>query len=102
MQFYTGYTEEELIPVILHLSNAHHALLSSKYQSIINKFDTKSHHHCCSSVLAIPLAQLRYDRQQSPRSTEMTPSSPMQQLKTKNITPQKPLKTLPTRVMSRR
>jgi hypothetical protein len=98
MQFYTGYTEEELIPVIAHLSTAHHALLSSKYQSIINKFDTRSHQHCCSSVLAIPLTKLRYDRQQSANNA---PSSPLSQPKPKNLTPQKPLKVVPSRGMSR-
>jgi hypothetical protein len=95
MQFYTGYTEEELIPVIQHISAAHHTLLSSKYKSILNKFDTKGHKFCCSSILAISSTKLRYDLHSSSSSdvkakaTAVNLKSPKPQNTSQKITPKK-------------
>jgi hypothetical protein len=61
MQFYTGYTEDDLSPVISHLALAHLSLLSSKFRSIITKFDTRDHKYCASGITAISLSALRYD-----------------------------------------
>lgn len=93
MQYYTNYTEEELMPIIQHLSHAHHTLLSSKYRSIFNKFDTRSHKFCCTSVLALPVSKLRYDHQHSntSRQSQMKDCghSPGHLFHGKNTTPKK-------------
>lgn len=89
MQYYTNYTEEDLMPIIQHLSNAHHTLLSSKYKSILNKFDTRSHKYCCSSVLALSESKLRYDHTNNSHQLTDVVHSPRQLSQTKNTTPKK-------------
>lgn len=65
MEYYTGYREEDLKPVIEQLNKAYRFLVMSKYRNIILKFDTKEYNYCSSTVFVVPNSQLRYDQKRN-------------------------------------
>lgn len=65
MEYYTGYREEDLKPVIEQLNKAYRFLVMSKYRNIILKFDTKEYNYCSSTVFVVPNTQLRYDQKRN-------------------------------------